>query len=162
MDTAKRVSPRLPAVARAPFAWVPARVQSGGVARVLNVVFAAALDEGELDFLSGRAVEVVVSDAAIRFTLSIAAGRFVVADTPADLKLEGTAYTFLLLASRNEDADTLFFNRLLKTSGDTELGLYIKNFLAGIDPESLPGHQIVDPVLGKLLAVAERFGSRGN
>jgi predicted lipid carrier protein YhbT len=74
----------------------------------------------------------------------------------ADLTIEGTVYTFLLLATRKEDADTLFFRRQLKTSGDTELGLYVKNFLDGLEPETLPYHRTIDPILRGSLAVADR------
>jgi len=65
-------------------------------------------------------------------------------------------YTFLLLATRKEDADTLFFRRQLKTSGDTELGLHVKNFLDGLEPETLPYHQTIDPILRGSLAIADR------
>jgi predicted lipid carrier protein YhbT len=40
----------------------------------------------------------------------------------------------MLLAARREDADTLFFQRRLRMSGDTELGLYLKNFLDAFEP----------------------------
>ena len=46
-----------------------------------------------------------------------------------DLRITGRARDFLRLATRLEDADTLFFQRRLKMEGDTELGLYLKNFL---------------------------------
>lgn len=160
METTRRISPKLPPFARLPFALVPASMTSRGVAGILNIVFAAALAEGELDFLCGRCVEVVLCDANIRFLLTLRARRFVAANADADLTIEGTVHTFLLLASRSEDADTLFFSRLLKTSGDTELGLYVKNFLAGLDPRSLPGRQIIDPAIKAALAIATRFGAR--
>jgi predicted lipid carrier protein YhbT len=44
----------------------------------------------------------------------------------------------------------------LKTSGDTELGLYVKNFLDGLEPETLPYHRTIDAVLRKSLEVADR------
>ena len=157
METTVRRSPQLPAIARIPLAWIPSPIKAKGIVRMLNGVFAAPLAEGELDFLSQRTVNVIISDAAIRFSLTLDAGRFVATGpaADADLRIEGTTHTLLLLASRSEDADTLFFNRLLKTSGDTELGLYVKNFLAGIEPDSLPGHRFVDPVLRRVLAIAD-------
>jgi predicted lipid carrier protein YhbT len=45
----------------------------------------------------------------------------------------------LLLATRREDPDTLFFNRRLRLSGNTELGLYVKNFLDSLEPQELLG-----------------------
>jgi predicted lipid carrier protein YhbT len=61
-----------------------------------------------------------------------------------------------LLATRKEDADTLFFHRQLKTSGNTELGLHIKNFLDGLEPETLPYFRTIDPILRTSLALADR------
>ena len=117
------------------------------------------LEAGELEFLARRVMNVFVSDAELRFSVrleqdQLCAGHAV---TDADLTIEGTVYTFLLLASRREDADTLFFRRQLKTSGDTELGLHVKNFLDGLEPETLPYHRAIDPILRSSLAAADRF-----
>lgn len=51
--------------------------------------------------------------------------------------IEGTLYDFLVLIDRQEDPDTLVFQRRLAIEGDTELGLRVKNFL---DMES-PGRR---------------------
>lgn len=125
----------------------------------MNAMFAMPLQEGELDFLADRVMNVFVSDAGLRFSVRLDEDRLrVEIEVPeADLTIEGTVYTFLLLATRKEDADTLFFRRQLKTSGDTELGLFVKNFLDGIEPETLPYHRTVDAVLRSSLAVAEGF-----
>jgi predicted lipid carrier protein YhbT len=40
---------------------------------------------------------------------------------------------YLQLMLRQEDPDTLFFNRRLQIEGDTELGLAMKNMLDGIE-----------------------------
>jgi predicted lipid carrier protein YhbT len=53
--------------------------------------------------------------------------------TPTDLVISATARDFLTLALREEDADTLFFARRLTMTGDTELGLLVKNTLDAID-----------------------------
>ena len=42
------------------------------------------------------------------------------------------------LASRLEDADTLFFQRRLELTGDTELGLTARNLLDRLPWESVP------------------------
>ena len=49
-----------------------------------------------------------------------------------------TAGQDLLLASRLEDADTLFFQRRLELSGDTELGLTLRNVLDRLPWEQVP------------------------
>jgi len=150
-------SPELPTIVRRPLAWVPIAVKVNAITSAMNAILALPLQEGELDFLAGRVMNVFVSDAELRFSVSLDQGklRAGTAVSKADLTIEGTVYTFLLLATRKEDADTLFFRRQLKTSGDTELGLHVKNFLDGIEPETLPYHRTIDPMLRGSLAVAE-------
>ncbi len=140
-------------------AWVPVAIKVRAIASAMNTMFAVPLAAGELGFVAERVINIVVSDAELRFSIrldenQLRAGK----EAPdADLTIEGTVYTFLLLATRKEDADTLFFRRQLKTSGDTELGLYVKNFLDGLEPETLPYHRAIDPILRKSLAVADRI-----
>ena len=67
---------------------------------------------------------------------------------PWDVRISGTLHDFWQLASRNEDPDTLFFNRRLAIEGETEAGLYLKNLLDGMDFD-LQMH--LDAVLGKRL-----------
>ena len=125
----------------------------------MNAMFVKLLEAGELEFLAERVMNVIVSDAELRFSVRLDQNklRAGVEASEADLTIEGTVYTFLLLATRKEDADTLFFRRQLKTSGDTELGLHVKNFLDGLEAETLPHHQIVDRVLRGSLVVADRL-----
>lgn len=40
--------------------------------------------------------------------------------------------------AQQEDPDTLFFQRRLLISGETDLGLEVKNLLDAVDPEQLP------------------------
>lgn len=54
-----------------------------------------------------------------------------------DLTISATARDFLLLLSRREDPDILFFSRRLVSEGDTELGLTVKNLLDALDPETV-------------------------
>ena len=105
-------------------------------------------------------MNVFVTDAELKFSVRLDQNqlRAGIEVPEADLTIEETVYTFLLLATRREDADTLFFRRQLKTSGDTELGLHVKNFLDGLEPETLPYHRALDPILRGSLAVAEGFG----
>lgn len=153
-------SPELPPIVRKPLARVPLPIKAKVITSAMNALFAAPLAAGELGFLARRVMNVFVSDAELRFSVrldqdQLRAGTEV---PEADLTIEGTVYTFLLLATRREDADTLFFRRQLKTSGDTELGLHVKNFLDGLEPETLPYHRALDPILRGSLAVAEGVG----
>ena len=150
-------SPELPSVARKPLAWVPLPIKAKAITSAMNAMFAMLLKAGELAFLAQRVINVFVSDAELRFSVRLDQDMFCAGtEVPeADLTIEGTVYTFLLLATRKEDADTLFFRRQLKTSGDTELGLYVKNFLDGLEPETLPYHRTIDPILRRSLALAD-------
>lgn len=56
-----------------------------------------------------------------------------------DLTLRADISAFLRLLARQEDPDTLFFNRELAIEGDTELGLIVKNMLDAVDLTELSG-----------------------
>jgi O2-independent ubiquinone biosynthesis accessory factor UbiT len=157
-STSTGTSPELPSIARKPVEWVPMAVKAKAITSAMNTMFATPLQAGELSFLAQRVMNIVVSDAELRFSVRLEKNQLRAASeaAEADLTIEGTVYTFLLLATRKEDADTLFFRRQLKTSGDTELGLHVKNFLDGLEPETLPYHQAIDPILRGSLAVADR------
>ena len=157
-SAATRASPELPSIARTPLAWVPFPLKAMAITSAMNVMFATPLEAGELGFLAQHVMNVFVTDAGLRFSVRLDQDklRAGIEAAEADVTIEGTVYTFLLLATRKEDADTLFFHRQLKTSGDTELGLHIKNFLDGLEPETLPYYRIIDPILRTSLAVADR------
>lgn len=134
-DKPARVSPRLPRLLKLPLRFLPASFPGHLFIQGLNKLFAEQLSDGELDFMVSAVIEVRVEDAGLQLRLCTRDGRFAVAeaDRKAELTITGSVYDFLLLASRREDPDTLFFNRRLKLSGNTELGLYVKNFLDGMD-----------------------------
>jgi O2-independent ubiquinone biosynthesis accessory factor UbiT len=150
--------PELPPVMRIPLTWIPSPLKVTVITRAMNAVFAVPIEAGELDFLAQRVMNVLVSDASLSFSLRLDQHklRAGIEVAEADLTIEGSIYTFLLLATRKEDADTLFFRRQLKTSGDTELGLHVKNFLDGLEPDTLPGHRFIDPILHRSLTFADR------
>jgi predicted lipid carrier protein YhbT len=151
--------PELPALARIPLKFAPGKLKSFVISRALNTLFATPLAEDELEFLDGRRMNVCISDAGLSFSVTLENGRLQAhhAVNDPDLSIEGLTYTFLLLGTRREDSDTLFFRRQLKTQGDTELGLYLKNFLDGLEPETLPLHRILDPLMQKSLTLADRY-----
>ncbi|MEA3275418.1 MAG: SCP2 sterol-binding domain-containing protein [Pseudomonadota bacterium] len=129
---------RIPSIAplALPLRLVPVRFHSGALALALNQVMSGALADGELDFLAGRRLEIRVEDLGLRYCLGLS-GRQLVGfgtEAAADASIAGDLRELLLLAARREDADTLFFQRRLRMSGDTELGLYVKNFLDAFEP----------------------------
>lgn len=127
---------RFPAFLALPLGLIPPRTHSMALSVLLNQVFAQPLNDGELDFLEDRVLEVRIPDAHLVYRLTLTGGRLVPAadGRPADTRIQGDTLDFLRLATRQEDADTLFFNRRLRFGGNTELGLYVKNFLDGFEP----------------------------
>lgn len=151
-------APLFPRLLSAPLAIIPDRVHSTAVVIVLNRVFASALRDGELDYLQGRTVLIRVRDMRLTFCITLQQGRLVASRSRnmPDLSITGTLHTFLLLAARREDSDTLFFQRRLRMEGDTELGLEVKNFLDGLDVDSLWLPRQVSSVAQKALPFYER------
>ncbi len=158
MTDSSDIKPLFPRMLSLPLAVIPDRIHSAAVVTVLNRVFASALQEGELDYLQGRTVRIHVQDMQLTFCITLRQGRLAasrVKNMP-DLSITGTLHAFLLLAARCEDTDTLFFQRRLRMEGDTELGLEVKNFLDGLDVDSLWLPRQVSSMAQKALAFYER------
>ncbi|MDM8547613.1 ubiquinone anaerobic biosynthesis accessory factor UbiT [Candidatus Venteria ishoeyi] len=126
---------------------VPAFLPGKTFALLINRFLAQPLQEGELDFLEDKVLNIQVSDTGIQFSLTLEQNRLVATQQAADVSIQGSLYAFLLLAGRHEDPDTLFFNRSLRLEGDTELGLYVKNFLDALE---------FDGELARLLPLLEK------
>ena len=147
-----------PSLLAKPLSLVPGRLHATLVSGVMNQLLAGPINDGDLDFMSGRQLRVEVIDAGIGLDLCFDGGRLLAAGSgkSPDLIFRGNVHDFLLLATRREDSDSLFFQRRLKIEGDTELGLAIKNFLDAIEMESLPWHRQVDGFLGRAVNLYER------
>jgi O2-independent ubiquinone biosynthesis accessory factor UbiT len=129
----------LPMLTR-PLGLVPHALQRGALEAALARLFGASVAAGELDFLAGRCLAVEIEDTGWRWPIAIRDGRLVVLprDHPAEAAIRGQSTAFLIMAGRLEDPDTLFFQRRLVIEGDTELGLWLKNFLDAVDEEHFP------------------------
>ena len=119
--------PMLPAPLTLPLKVLPSFVHNKVLTTTLNRMFANEINEGELDFLQGKIIHISIEDASVEYRFTLDNDKLTAADKnrSADLILQGTVYNYLLLASRQEDTDTLFFSRRLHMQGDTELGLYV-------------------------------------
>ncbi len=108
--------------------------------KVLQHLMSEQIEMGDFDFLEGKWLQISVNDMGLTFFLSFQDEQLVLSNqvTQADVSFSGDSKEFILLASRTEDPDTLFFQRRLMIEGDTELGLYIKNSIDGIDFENWP------------------------
>jgi predicted lipid carrier protein YhbT/chorismate mutase len=126
----RRIAPLLRVM---PLRWQRGLLEAG-MARVL----AAPLLDGELDFMHGRRLAIEVTDLRLRWVLELHQGRLCVTDAEPEASVRGSVTDLLLLAGRLEDADTLFFQRRLVLTGDTELGLTARNILERLPWESIP------------------------
>jgi len=112
------------------------RVLELAMARVL----APTMADGSLDFMAGRRLGIHVSDLGMQWVIERRGDRLCVCEpgVEAEATVCGSATDLLLLASRLEDADTLFFQRRLELTGDTELGLTARNLLDRLSWEDVP------------------------
>jgi predicted lipid carrier protein YhbT/chorismate mutase len=122
-----------PVLSRVPQAWQQ-RALEAAVARLL----AAPLARGDVEFMRGRRLGISVPDLGLSWVLELQGDRLRASDEPAEATVRGSATDLLLLASRLEDADTLFFQRRLELTGDTELGLTARNLLDRLPWETVP------------------------
>ncbi|MCF8177559.1 MAG: SCP2 sterol-binding domain-containing protein [Sulfuritalea sp.] len=94
------------------------------------------LPEESLHELEGRHFRVTVLDTGMVVDFAYRAGAFRPIFRPPgtpDLHFTARLSAFLQMVSRQEDPDTLFFNRTLSIEGDTELGLRVKNMLDALE-----------------------------
>lgn len=117
---------------------VPQRWQRAWLEAAMARVLATPIQDGSLDFMRGRKLGIEVTDLGLRWVLTLRGDRLGVVDDDPEASVRGSATDLLLLASRMEDADTLFFQRALVLTGDTELGLTARNLLERLPWESVP------------------------
>jgi O2-independent ubiquinone biosynthesis accessory factor UbiT len=99
------------------------------------------LPEEELRQLEGKLFRIRVIDTGGEASYTYRDGMFRAVLRPErepDLAFAAKLSAFLQLLARQEDPDTLFFRRELEITGDTELGLLVKNMLDAVDWPKLP------------------------
>ena len=104
-------------------------------ALAVNLVLKDHITDELKTMLSGKLLRLSVTDMGLHFNFLWTSGGFVAglhAEQP-DLVISASAHDFILLASRREDPDTLFFSRRLIMEGDTELGVMLKNTIDALD-----------------------------
>lgn len=140
---------------------IPLRWQHALLEAAMARVLAAPLQEGALDFMQGRRLGIEVTDLQLHWVLELHEGRLRVGAGEPEASVRGSAADLLLLASRLEDADTLFFQRALVLTGDTELGLTARNLLERLPWESIPLGLRIALNRGARFARAARAAHRG-
>ena len=115
---------------------LPLQPPSFVLARVLDRVLLPRLPADARVALSGRTVEVIVSDLGMRVRLQLGAAGFGVAAgrSVTTLRIVAPARSYWRLLRGEDDADRLFFERALVMEGDTEMGLVLKNTLDAMGP----------------------------
>jgi len=158
-DLNQNTQPRVPDLLSRPVTLIPEIIHSSLIVKILNLVLAQALKDEELEFLENQQVSVEISDLKLKFALGLRNQQLVAKTwrTGDDLNLSGVLYDFMLLASRQEDSDTLFFHRRLKMEGSTDLGLEVKNLLDGMDTDTVRFHKHIDVALRHGIKVFEHI-----
>ena len=150
--------PKLPWPLALPLRLIPKRAHGVILSSILNKVFCNELVEGELDFLEGRVVDIMVSDLHLGYKLTLKNSAISEAGSrKTDLRISGSVYDFLLLISGKEDPDTLFFQRHLIMDGDTGLGVHLKNVLSAIEMDKLPLPADIRPYIERLIRIYENL-----
>jgi O2-independent ubiquinone biosynthesis accessory factor UbiT len=134
--------PTIPAFRLPPFmarlgAQLPQWPHSVNLALALNAARKlGVMPEESLQELDGKRFRVTVLDTGMVAEFSYSQGAFrpvFVSPGEPDLQFKARLSAYLQMVSRQEDPDTLFFNRSLSIEGDTELGLRVKNMLDALE-----------------------------
>ncbi|OWY39002.1 Sterol-binding domain protein [Xenophilus sp. AP218F] len=130
----------IPASLSGLIAKLPATPPSWLLVAALNQLVRRQVLPADMALLAGRRFAVQVLDAGVTLRFTADEQRFSLdkGDGEPDLCLSANAADFARMMLREEDPDTLFFNRKLRIEGDTELGLIVKNLLDSVDWSSTP------------------------
>lgn len=140
---------------------LPQATQQRLLERAMARVLAAPLAAGTLEFMRGRYLGIEVGDLGLHWVIGLSDTRLVVIDAEPEASVRGSSTDLLLLASRLEDADTLFFQRRLVLTGDTELGLTVRNLLERLPWDRVPLGLRIVLNRGARFARAARAAHRG-
>ena len=127
----------LPALVARIGARLPQWPHSLNLALALNAAQKLGVLPGDtLAQLEGKRFRVTVVDTGNVADITYRDGMFRPLLAPRevpDLQFAAPLSAYLQMVSRQEDPDTLFFNRTLSIEGDTELGLLVKNMLDALE-----------------------------
>ncbi|MFH6973290.1 SCP2 domain-containing protein [Neisseria sp. 23W00296] len=114
---------------------LPAAPPRFALVATLNIMLKKGLLPADMSLFDGRKFEIDVLDAGVKVRFSANGEKFTAGgfDGTPDLRLAANGIDFMRMMLREEDPDTLFFNRKLQIEGDTELGLITKNLLDSIE-----------------------------
>lgn len=128
---------------------LPGVMRQQALSMGLNRAFRQPLSNGDLDFMRGRRVRIMVLDIHLDFSITLRDRQLCVSmrSITPDVIFRANLHDLLSVITGQVDPDTLFFRRKLTIEGNTELGLALKNFLDSQDPEQLipaPAYRLTD------------------
>ena len=148
---------------------MPTKVENYFVLHQVKRLSQPFMDDGEIDFLDNKVAEVEIRDLSAKWYFTKIGQQLVMLDVTEaqsispepDVVFSASVDALVLMASQKVDPDTLFFNRKLKITGDTELGLEIKNLFDQFDLELLdkPFRKILDTWSDELITMQEAEAS---
>lgn len=103
------------------------------LATALNLAKPKLWPEEDFAWMMGKTVRFTVSDLGVGVSVQHNGEKFAATKGAADVTFGANLSDYLILARRQEDPDTLFFQRRLTIEGDTEVGLALKNLLDATD-----------------------------
>ena len=124
---------------------VPNPLQNQFVLYQVNTLAQEFIDNDELDFLEGKIAKFEITDVGASWFFSFDGKKLNMINQDqnqadnSEVCFSANTKALVLLASQKVDPDTLFFNRDLQITGDTELGLEIKNLIDLFDISKLNG-----------------------
>lgn len=141
--TAKAVSLLSPKTLGAVATMCPFGFNKKLINYLLNDAFSEQIADGDFEFLQGKNLLVELIDAGCFIGISYLNHRllcnyFDSVSIASDATLSLNSYDAILLIEQTIDPDTLFFQRKLKISGDTELAHQAKNTIDTLDQERIP------------------------
>ncbi len=142
---------------------MPSKLENYFVLHQVKRLSQPFMDDGEIDFLDGKVAEVEIRDIAAKWYFTKIGQELVMLDKvksetispEPDVVFSASVDALVLMASQKVDPDTLFFNRKLRITGDTELGLEIKNLFDQFDLELLdkPFRKVLNAWSDELITV---------
>lgn len=131
---------------------IPFPLQQRVMEKVMAEGFHDAISDGAFDFLQGRWLRIEISDLHLQWNITrgVNGPVMIKSEVLPDVTIRGQLRDFVALANQSEDPDTLFFQRRLMISGDTDLGLQVKNLMFATELNGLA--RTLGRLLEKLLA----------
>lgn len=132
--------------------FVPDKVHTHLISRLGGHLMQGQAITSRLHYMEGKRLQLTITDTKNCWKFIIRNNCLVddiKSNIVADVHIQGDLKTFLLMATGNEDPDSLFFSRHLSIEGNTEDGLYIKNLIDAMDFDTTV---YLKSVLGQTLA----------